>query len=333
VVAPRLRALATLPGGSGYAVGDHGAVVLLDGARAPRLIDAPTRANLRAVAVRRAHGRLTGYAAGDRGSVLRLDAARAERRSASRRLSLTTVAFGASGAPLVAGKGPASAGTVVSQLRGGSWQALGAGARVPQGARVSVNGMAARDGNLWVVGGLVPAPAGATAAPAAGGSEVAFAARRDATGWTTFCTPYPALAAVAELGKRTPVTGCDKPFDAGVPGAATDVALISGSAAVATPGGLGVLRPDGWIAVPAAGGPAAAAGVAVTRLAVDPAGGGWATGPGQRVDRLVAAVDAGAPATPVDDGGPAVGGADAVRPPGWLAAAMDGSPQQGSVLP
>ncbi len=261
VVNPDLRALAVLPGGSGYAVGDDGAVVELRGERAPRLLESATEGRLHAVDADGDGRSVRGFAVGAEGAVVRLTGARtaAERAGSS---DLRGVLVDGDGALAAGGTG---SGALMRRDADG-WTPAGVDFGLPEGMRARLTALDRSGGELWVAGSVADSTGTAAA-------ELPFAATRVGDGWRTYCAGRPALAAIAELGTPTARRVCsagltNDPFDTG---AAADIAVTGLGAVVATARGLQVESQQGFQA--AVGDPRE-----YVHLALGPSGRGWATG-------------------------------------------------------
>jgi hypothetical protein len=262
---PRLRALATVAGGRGYAVGDGGAVVELRGVRPPRLI-ASGGPRLNAVDVRAGGGGLEGVAVGARGTALHLTGSRAVRERAGT-VDLTAVRLDGAGALAAGGR---ARGTLLRRGAGG-WTSDASDFGLPPGLRARVTALDSRGSALWVVGGV-------SDSAAAGAAELPFAARLSGGGWHTFCAGRPALAAVKELGTPTSRRVCHTGLtgDPSDTGAATDVAVTGRGAVVSTSRGLHLHTGTGF--QPVAVGPEG-----YERLALSSGARGWAVASGGRL--------------------------------------------------
>jgi len=263
VANPDLRALAVVPGGRGYAVGDDGAVVELRGGQQPRLLESPTGERLHAVDVRRDGRAVSGFAVGADGAVVRLSGERAVAERAGSR-DLRAVLVDGDGALAAGGTGSGG----VMRRAAGEWSPANIDFGLQQGMRARVTALEQRGGELWVAGGVADSTGG-------GAAELPFAATRTGAGWRTYCAGRPALAAIAELGTPTPRPECSAgltsdPFDTG---AAADVVVTDLGAAVATARGIQVHTQDGFR-------PAVAEPRAYERLALGTSGRGWAVGTG-----------------------------------------------------
>jgi soluble lytic murein transglycosylase-like protein len=279
VANPPLRALATVPGGRGFAVGKDGSIVALRGARPPAVVDRASKADLEAVAVRREGARVAGVAVGAQGTAVDLVAARARAlRAASRGDSLTAVTFAGSSAVAVGER--ASGGPLVLRRAGAGWRTLAAPA---DRAHVSLTAIAGGRDALWVAGGRRDGD----------GPQLPFAARFRANGWETFCATAPALAAVRELGAHTRAALCDRPLPLppGTRGAAGDVAMTRAGVVLSTSGGIQLFDGHAFRSLPAAPGtwPVAGTSSRAPRLALSTSGSGWAAGAGDRMARVSAA--------------------------------------------
>ncbi|HEX2015425.1 MAG TPA: lytic transglycosylase domain-containing protein, partial [Solirubrobacteraceae bacterium] len=260
VVNPALHAIAAVAGGSGFAVGEKGQLVVFNNHTQPRLLPTVTKRSLAAVAARREGRRLAGIAVGAAGTVVHLRVSRARvLKPVAGRPPLSAVAYGSGGA-LLAGPGGLyrDGADAVKPLPG----RFG----LPATASASPTSVSERSGRLWVAGGLSEAPG----APA----DLPFAAVQTATGWQTFCAAGPALGGIVELGPATQSL-CQHPlqFSGAARGGLTAVTATAAGAMVAGPAGLAVLRPTG-----SSGAPVDLHGP-VTRLAADVRGHGWALGP------------------------------------------------------
>jgi hypothetical protein len=282
IVNPRLRALSTVRGGEGFAVGDKGAVVALHGAGAPTLQPRATAAKLLSVDVAR-HG-ATGFAAGARGTILRLGAGRPGVESAGAG-NLRDVAV-TGGRALAVGSGPGDTAALYERS-GGGWNAVDPAVKAPADATLNLAAVAMRGGQVWVAGGRVD---GRTAGAAA---EQPFAARLSGGRWTTYCSVPAALVAVAELGTPTTHSGCDQDLtpDPADSGAATGVAVTAAGVVIATSRGPQLLTPGGESFRPVPGvtgavsNPAERLGSA--SLALTRQGEGWAFDAQGRMARVV----------------------------------------------
>jgi hypothetical protein len=277
VVNPRLRALAAVAGGTGYAVGDRGALVAFDGARVPRLIASGTRARLADVAVRTAGGGVQGVAVGERGALVRLrDDAGTAAAPTPGSPDLTSVTFDSSGTPLVT----AVSGPELQRDDGHGLSPVPLSFGLPAGARVQLDGVASRGSQLWVFGD-VSDQAGAW-------GHLPFAARRVGGGWRTYCAAGPQAAAVWELGARTP-SACagDLGAGTGARGPVRAVALTDRGAVAATSAGLELGGQDFRPVDPPASSGTGAGSTAVQQLALSPRGDGWALDGAGRVARVL----------------------------------------------
>ena len=261
VVNPDLRALAVLPDGSGYAVGDDGAVVELRGDREPRLLESATGQRLHAVDVDGDGRTVRGFAVGADGAVVRLTGARAtaERAGSS---DLRAVLVDGDGALAAGGTGT---GALMRRDADG-WTAAGVDFGLPEGMRARLTALDRSGGELWVAGSVADSTGTAAA-------ELPFAATRAGDGWRTYCAGRPALAAIAELGTPTARRVCSAGLtnDSLDTGAAADIAVTDLGAVVATARGLQVESQQGFQA--AVGDPRE-----YVHLALGPSGRGWATG-------------------------------------------------------
>ena len=282
---PKLRALASIRGGGGYAVGRNGSVVFLRGLAKPRIVRADVRRDLLAVDARLAGRRLEGVAVGRRGSAVALSGGRARAETVgARRALLTSVTFEAGGSALASASSTVGVDPALLYRRIASgWVPLGTELGLPDRAEVRVASVAAGRGEIWLAGAVSDARTLGTPA------ELPLAARLNAGGgWTTFCSGTPARAAVRELG--TQKTGCDAPLAAAseVRGPAGDVAITRVGALVATRGGLHLLRNGRFQALTANPGALVSDDglPASLRLAVSGRGMGWAVGGDGRLVRI-----------------------------------------------
>ncbi|MFL5894906.1 MAG: lytic murein transglycosylase [Thermoleophilaceae bacterium] len=275
-VNPRLRDLATVRGGKGYAVGDRGAIVLLRGARAPRLLTASSKAALTTVAATARRGRLSGLAAGAQTSAFALQGSRATptRTPDGLRPSAIDVAgdrllavgrtAGASAPALYQLSAPAHALTRLS---------------LPAGVSARLTSVAGAGQATWVAGGLIAPGRNVT-------TEVPFAARLESGQWTTFCPAAPLLRAVRELGQRSGGV-CDGELPART-GTASAIAATTRGVVVATPQALALYESNNFRPLPAA---AIANGARSlepgwSRLALAQDGHGWAIAAHGRMTRI-----------------------------------------------
>ncbi|HEX8084730.1 MAG TPA: lytic transglycosylase domain-containing protein [Solirubrobacteraceae bacterium] len=284
VANPKLVALATVPGGRGFAVGRDGTVVALRHGSGPVILGRAGHAQLAAVAARREGSRVVGTAVGARGVAVDLKG-RSLRvaRAASAGDRLTSVTF-AGATPVAVGE-RSSGGPLVLRRAAGGWRALAAPA---ERSRVALTAVGGSSRALWVAGGIRERESGGAALP--------FAARFAGGGWQTFCAGAPALAAVRELGEPTRAERCDRalPLLPGAQGAAGDVAATSRGVVLSTTGGILLFDGRAFRSLPAAPGswPVATVSSRAPRLALLTSGSGWAAGAGGRIARVTAAQDA-----------------------------------------
>jgi hypothetical protein len=290
VVNPRLRALAALPGGRGYAVGARGAVVALHGNAAPTVLAPVTHSDLSAVDARVVHDRPLAFAAGADGRVLRLRGDRAEaERSGNDALHAILVRADGS---VTAVSSPSGQGPVLHRRSNGSWTTSTADLALPDGASVRFTALADDPAGLWAAGGI-------TYSAATGPGVVAPLVAQYSNGrWTTWCAGSPALTAVRELGNQTP-RACDSTLliDPVTLGAAGDITSTSDGVVVATPAGVSIHTPRGFRAVPDLTAGAGPSGDSYSRLALADDGSGWAIGSHGAMARVLRA--AAAPSAPV----------------------------------
>ena len=273
IVNPSLRALASVRGGRGYAVGERGAVVELRGGRAPRLLGRATKARLNAVDATKRGGSVQGIAVGDRGSVLRLhgDTQRSE-RAGSRRTKLHAVLL--DGASALASGLSGGEGAVYRRGAGG-WSAADLDLGLAEGLQVRLTSLERSKGELWASGAVSDVGTLGTAA------EIPIAARLAGGRWTTFCAGRPALAAVAELGTPTDRELCDAPLsgDPSDHGAAGEIAVTRLGVLATTSRGLYVYDQRSFR-------PVLTYRTGYQRLAVSRSGRGWALAADGRAARV-----------------------------------------------
>jgi hypothetical protein len=279
VANPTLRALSTVTGGRGYAVGDRGAIVALNAAGSPTLQPKVASAKLVSVDVSPRGAAPAGYAAGARGTVVRLGARRPSLESAgSANLRDITVSGGRA---LAVGAG------ALFERAGGGWNAVDPAPKSPADATLDLAAVATSGHDIWVAGGRVD---GRTAGAAA---EQPFAARLSGGRWTTYCSVPAALVAVSELGAPTTHSGCDRDLtpDPADSGAATGVATTQAGVVLATSRGPQLLAPgaNSFRPVPGAAGavPNQAERLGSPSLALTRQGGGWAFDAQGRMARVV----------------------------------------------
>jgi hypothetical protein len=287
VVNPRLRALSTIAGGKGFAVGDKGATVALRGDAMPRLERPATRARLYSVDVARRGRGLAGYAVGAKGTVVRFADGKARLESAGAEATTLRDVTVAGRRAYAAGADASSGSPALFERTGDGWSPVSPAVETPQDASVRLAGIAARDGDLWVAGGRIDAKTAGAAA------EQPFAARLSGGRWTTYCSVPAALAAAAELGERTTHSGCDRTLipDPAETGGATGIAVTRSGVMIAASRGPQLLAPgsESFRPVPGAPGtvsnPAERTGSA--SLALTGTGSGWAFDTQGRMARVV----------------------------------------------
>lgn len=259
VANPRLQALATVPGGRGYAVGDRGAVVELRGDRPPRLLTSPIKSRLDAVDVRRAGRGVEGFAAGSDGVAAKLSGRWVTREGAGKS-DISSV--------LLEGDGALAGSDDSGLLRrsAGGWASDDTDFGLAEGLAGRVTAIARGGDALWVVGGV-------SDSEGQGAAELPFAARLAGGEWHTFCAGRPELASVRELGTPTARQVCDGDLtsDPSNTGAATDVAVTDRGVVVSTSRGLQLHTADGFQ-------PVGYEPAGYERLALSPDARGWALG-------------------------------------------------------
>jgi transglycosylase-like protein with SLT domain len=287
IVNPRLRALSTVRGGDGFAVGDKGAIVALSNGRTARLERPATRAKLNAVDVALRGSRLAGYAAGAKGTVVRLAGGKARVESAGAEATNLRGVVVSGGRAFAAGADRSSGTPALFERSGGDWSPVDPAVKGPEDASVRLAAVDFRDGDLWVAGGRLDSKTAGAAA------EQPFAARLSGGKWTSFCSVPAALVAIAELGEPTTHSGCDRTLtpDPADSGAATGVAISKAGVMIATSRGPQLLAPgsENFRPVPGAANavsnPAERSGSA--SLALTRSGEGWAFDTQGRMARVV----------------------------------------------
>ncbi|MDX6632301.1 MAG: hypothetical protein QOG26_306, partial [Solirubrobacterales bacterium] len=270
IVNPHLRALATVAGGRGYAVGRRGTIVALRGGGSPRLLPPSGHAALRDVVV---DGPGSGYAVGSGGALMRIAGKHATReQGAPKSVDFESVTLGGGGD--VTAVGAKAANQPAAFQRSGSWQPLNLGFKFEPGSGGTLTAVAARGDQLWVAGSYGPGTGAA--------GQLPFAARRSAGTWQTFCSIDPALANIRELGNKSSGP-CDHGLvtDPGEHGPVADVALTKQGTLLASSSALHLLAPGQTSFRPV---PVALS--TTSRIEAVPRGRGWLLGSDGRMSRL-----------------------------------------------
>jgi hypothetical protein len=276
VTNPQLRALSTVSGGRGYAVGRRGTIVALRGSGSPRLLPAEGKATLTDIAVGGGGKDVSGYAVGGGGTVIRLvDEHSIREHGVPKDVDLEALTLD-EGTPVAVGS--EGAGQPAAYRRSGDWRELPLGFKFEAGTGGRLTSIAAAPGELWVGG----------AYGQAGGSGISqqlpFAARRAGSAWQTFCAADPALANVRELGKKSSGP-CDHGLAGDATGNGTVVAVTPTRQGVllATPSSLQILPPRHTSFRPLPVSLSTTSDVKAT----SPAGRGWLIGSDGRMARLI----------------------------------------------
>jgi hypothetical protein len=281
VANPRLRRLATVHGGAGYAVGERGTIVALRPGRGPRIVASGARTSLRAVDAVVRGGRLTGYAAGTRGVGFALAGSRVQRERLPSGLEPRALAVGTDGTTLGVGRVPGAA----IYVRDGAWHS-GAELPLPDSASVTVTDVSRSGSATWIAGGLSDLASGIP-------GVVPFAARLEGGRWTTFCGAAQALSAVVELGQPSGGGLCDRRITVapGEYGPATAIAATQKGVVLATAHAIDAYRSREFRPLPVAVGPhdASVLRPGWSSLALAPDGQGWALGANGRMTRITPA--------------------------------------------